>query len=385
MFKYINFKEQLSKYLNSNKIDELELIEIKNQILYICDIFEFIEIKDLLDQYNILGSFVNNDYEIISFKNIKNIKEAELSLNTVDFLAYLISLRFRTSQIDKIHVGYLNDYLDLKIIQTKVLLDDLKNNIFCINDAFGVFFIYEKKKALAVFLNFFVKLLKERPDHEIFPYLISKFHHFFSLLGLEYIPFISRENYRNLTSEDNSNNYIYKNEIQIAIREKEYFAKDYPLINIDFKKLLSKNNYSDEGFLRYTISKYFELVLMGKSKFINGIDIADVFLSNLSDPIPIYEISELLNTKIILEKYIREENGKDSFLAFFCCLYESSILIGISHKLPYLLEKYFGIELISSSTAEQYFKSSEKRSKNFKKYLNKSSEFILKLGSTYCK
>ena len=164
-FKLKSNPEQILDYLKNTKIRNCNLEDIKTEIILKFDLFELFELVSYSYQNNNLKTIINSLDEAALYpiyqKSFRKLKDSQTSLNTPDFMALLIGHKLEMIKKHNINIDSYLQQIDCLILEIKLLLGEMKFETFSINEVFGLFFIYEKDKALNIFSNFISKLFSE--------------------------------------------------------------------------------------------------------------------------------------------------------------------------------------------------------------------------------
>lgn len=378
-FKLKSNPEQILDYLNNTKIRNWNLEDIKTEIILKFDLFELFELVSYSYQNNNLKTIINSLDEVnlypIYQKSFRKLKDSQTSLNTPDFMALLIGHKLEMIKKHNINIDSYLQQIDCLILEIKLLLGEMKFETFSINEVFGLFFIYEKDKALNIFSNFISKLFSERSKDQIYIHLSTKLHSFFSILNLNFIPTIQSENFKTFENVENKDEkFVSKLELIHITKENIYLSKTFPLKEIDQNLLLTNENYQDKSFCLDVLQHYFKFILNDKFEF-NRTNVFSIFISNLTDKYPKFDSLELIQARIILVKFFNMDSNKEKFLAIFCILYEQEKMLNISNKLPFLLNSYFGNDYYTQNTIKQALIIPAKRSKQLQKEIKNAIEW----------
>ncbi|RLZ08049.1 hypothetical protein [Faecalibacter macacae] len=335
------------------KLDYFELLELF-PAFYINENFKkIIHLIDSEGYYNIIDN------------SLEKIKETEKSLSIVHFIAYLIGLKFKAISFE-CHPPLFDDFIEIidnKIIKHKAKLNTELNDNFSIKDSFGLFFIHDKEVALNIFTKFVISKLKKYDFDTLAIELIMSKDVIFHKIGINHIPNFDHSNYKDVSLLKNDDQlFIEKHELSKILREKEYFNADYPLSEYTEKDLLNTNtHFSNFNSFQNEFIEFLNREI-GNRAYYNKINIGEIFIDNICNKIPKYDIYSLIHAKyILLIDIINHDKLKNRFIAFFIYQYEVDNLTGITNILPALLSKYFDIENLNKNTIESYFKRPSKR------------------------
>lgn len=370
-FKLKSNPEQILDYLKNTKIRNCNLEDIKTEIILKFDLFELFELVSYSYQNNNLKTIINSLDEAALYpiyqKSFRKLKDSQTSLNTPDFMALLIGHKLEMIKKHNINIDSYLQQIDCLILEIKLLLGEMKFETFSINEVFGLFFIYEKDKALNIFSNFISKLFSERSKDQIYIHLSTKLHSFFFILNLNFIPTIHSENFKTLEIIENKDEqFVSKSELINITKENIYLSKTFPLREIDQNLLLKNENYQDKSFCLDVLQHYFKFILNEKFEFKSN-NVFSIFISNLTDKYPKFDSLELIKAQITLVEFFEMDSNKEKFLAIFCILYEQEKMLNISNKLPFLLNCYFGNDYYTQNTIKQALIIPAKRSKQLQK------------------
>ena len=365
-FKLKSNPEQILDYLNNTKIRNWNLEDIKTEIILRFDLFDLFELVSFSYKNDNLKTIINsldqsNLYPIFQ-TSFRKIKASQVSLSTPDFMAFLIGHKFEVIEEHNININPYLQLIDSTILETRLVLNEMKFETFSTSDILGLFLVYDKRTALAIFSNYMSKLFKERTLDNIYIFLTTKVDVFFSLLKLEFIPQIDSKNvtYLNIYNNDDKR-FITHDELKMISQEDWYFEKRIPLENIDQNQLLKDRNYKNKDLTYYILRKYFSELLGEKYQYLET-NIFEIFISNFSEKYPRFDTLYLKNARSILSEVISTRENKYKFLAIFYYLSDSKNLLDVSNNLSFLFSDYFGKKLISfNSTREAFVKRSRSK------------------------
>lgn len=398
-------KEQILDYLSSEQIVDYKVIsmeilgklseeKIVEILLYLyqfhnsdynklCQSFKELEIKAGCDRLErTYFGFRKRMQEGVDLK----IEEAQISLNTGDFIAFLISLYMRYSKKTahpeiKIVYGELQETIMGKLNQNIALLrSEIESKLYLpIQRALYMFFLYEKEEALVKFKIIIQKDINTRSFgfHEIEHFV--NFDRFFNRLNLEYIPQIAMPgiNYKEILATEKDS--ISKVDLKNILDRDDFFNSHIPLFDLSPGEYISAKNditdYDDlKDILTTVFEKEFQLNILQE---INGrtINIIDVFLDNITNAYSKYDKESLVHTRGILRSYIKNKENLLSFIILFRQLKDSKLLINSTKKIQKIFSSYFGSN-VSISMINKYYNYSEDILD--KKFLSIKRKFIEK-------
>ena len=367
-FNLINNVDQILSVLKF-ELNSQNINDISSEITENLNYYELLE---LYPTYEINENFryIINKIGTYGFYNIidntlKQVSEAELSLSSVHYLAFLIGLKYKAISFEQkppLFEEFIQ-ILDNKIIIYKAKVKSELDDFITIKDSFGLFFIYDKADAKNLFINFITSTFKKYDFNILSMELIVSKDILFKKLIINHIPNINHINYKENSIFNNMNQiYIEEEEISKLIREKQYFNKDYPLSESTEKELLDlKQHFNNFNSFQNEFIEFLNREI-GNRAYYNKINIGKIFIDNICNKIPKYDIYSLIHAKyILLIDIINHDKLKNRFIAFFIYQYEVDNLTGITNILPALLSKYFDIENLNKNTIESYFKRPSKR------------------------
>lgn len=376
-FNLINNVDQILGILNLD-LNLQNIHDISTEMIDKLDYFELLEIFPAFyinENFKKIIHLIDSDgyYSIID-NSLEKINEAEKSLSTVHLIAYLIGLKYKASSFEY-HPPLFDNFIeniDNELIKHRAKLNTELNDNFSIKDSFGLFFIHDKEIALNIFTKFVISKLKKYDFDTLAIELIVCKDLLFHKIGINHIPNFNHSNYKDISLLKNEDQlFIEKHELSKILREKEYFNKDYPLSEYTEKELLNTNTHFSNFISFQDEFKQFLYNEIGNDSIYNNINIGEIFLNNICNELPKYDVFTLNHTNKILTKIIKDDESKIRFLAFFIHQFDLGYLTGITNILPSIFSNYFGSHLISKNTIESYFKKPLNRPKTLIKEIYK--------------
>lgn len=377
-----NFKDLFFK---DKKVEEVKYKKIIPHFLVILDNINSLELTDsILDiikydivnnlKYSQLDNLIGSIHDKDKKKIIENLifeeeyrwyqkKEVEifdkidnsrLEHNTADFISFIIGEIVELQRLTKsclfnnVYIRISNNLFD-KFIPPKVLsyYETEQNVNVSINSAYSFFFRYEKNIALNKFKNAVRHNIQNRNLDSFEAEYFEVNRIFFDRLKLEFIPIINLKNKKlNLTYD--SEKHVTKKEILEILDYTDFFNQRN--IVHDLKKILNKKNIKSIDLFEDSLYIFFEEL----SNEVTKKDIK-IFISVLMEAYPSYDLIDIKNVQIKLNRVLGDEFNRNKFKAFFFYL-NFNLFNKAANKLKYLLSNFFNkIEGMSESSLNDVF------------------------------
>lgn len=351
----VNYKRILP-YLSviSDNINTLELTDsILNKIKY--DIINFLNYNQLdyllesihqQDKKEIIKKIILQEnyrwYYQIQDKVESDIKNARLSLNTSEYLAFIIGKKVELKKFKD--STFFNDiYSRLDHILNKELIDPFTLNYFeveqksnvPVRQALSLFFKYEKTEAIIQFKRLLNIDRESRLDSSFQAEYFEMTRIFFERLNLDFIPLIDISNYDNPVCLSNENGkYVTREKIQSIIDKEDYFNQRG--FEVDIKDLIRKDKIVNKEMFIGSYLLFFQNI----SKKVNEKQI-DVLFSCFTQSNPKYDEFEIFDSREILKKALSKKNSVHEFLSLNNELLDKGVIEVSRAKLIKLLSMYF--------------------------------------------
>lgn len=341
--------EQILKAISDLELNSVELNDIKYAII---NNLKFYDLENLINNIkdeskkSIIFEMLKNEsyrwYNEIESEIVKNIEDARLSLNTSDFIAFIIGKKVYLQKIknssffNSIYLK-IDHYLNMEIIAPFTLNYfevEQKSNV-PIRQALSLFFKYEKTDAIIKFKRLLNNDIENRLDSSFQAEYFHTARIFFDRLNLDFIPLIDINNHNNPVSLTNCNkDFITSVEIQSIIDKEDYF--NISGFKVDIKKLIRKDKITNKEIFIGSYLLFFEIY----SKNVTKKQI-EVLFSCFTESNPIYDEFEIFDTREILKKALNKENNVHEFLRLNNELLDKGIIDVSRTKLIRLLSMYF--------------------------------------------
>lgn len=338
----------------SDNINSLELTDsILNKIKY--DIIRWLNYDQLDDLIESIYDDAKKEIikKIILQENYKwyyqieneiklNIKNARLSLNTSEYIAFIIGKKVELKKFKD--STFFNDiYSRLDHILNKELIAPFTLNYFeveqksnvPVRQALSLFFRYEKNKAIIQFRRLLNIDRESRLDSSFQAEYFEMTRIFFEKLNLDFIPLIDINNYDApvcLSNEDGK--YVTRDKIQSIIDDGDYFNQRGFIV--DIKDLIRRDKIvNKERFTRIYLIFFQNISKKVTEKHI------DVLFSCFTQSNPKYDEFEIFDSRETLKKALSKKNSVHEFLSLNNDLLDTGVLDISRAKLIKLLSMYF--------------------------------------------
>lgn len=338
----------------SSNINKLELTNsILNDIKYdIINYLKYSQLDDLIesidddDKKEIIKKIILQEnyrwYNQIEYEIKLNIKNARLSLNTSEYIAFIIGKKVELKKFnDSI---FFNDiYSKLDHILNKELIAPFTLNYFeveqksnlPVRQALSLFFRNEKNVAIIQFKRLLNIDRESRLDSSFQAEYFEMTRIFFEKLNLDFIPLIDINNYDApvcLSNEDGK--YVTRDKIQSIIDDGDYFNQRGFIV--DIKDLIRKDKIvNKEKFTRIYLIFFQNISKKVTEKHI------DVLFSCFTQSNPKYDEFEIFDSRETLKKALSKKNSVHEFLSLNNDLLDTGVLDISRAKLIKLLSMYF--------------------------------------------
>jgi len=229
-----------------------------------------------------VSSFINylrtKSYKIAEAEVRKELilcKQAKNSLNSLDYIAYLLKLKLHlnsqksTNFIWEAIFDKLERPIHLSLVLTVPLLEkkmEIKNHI-PIRLALSVFFLEEKKIALQKFVRILNNDRRDRVDTHYEVEYKQILRHFFDRLGLDYIPTLKYVNYSLIVDFTQTEESVTRAQLEKTI-DKFFIPQFFQLIP---KAIIKKSKISDINDLKNILILFFKY--LDKNSKVKDVDI----------------------------------------------------------------------------------------------------------------
>lgn len=338
----------------SSNINKLELTNsILNDIKYdIINYLKYRQLDDLIesiyddDKKEIIKKIILQEnyrwYNQIEYEIKLNIKNARLSLNTSEYIAFIIGKKVELKKFnDSI---FFNDiYSKLDHILNKELIAPFTLNYFeveqksnvPVRQALSLFFRNEKNVAIIQFKRLLNIDRESRLDSSFQAEYFEMTRIFFEKLNLDFIPLIDINNYDApvcLSNEDGK--YVTRDKIQSIIDDGDYFNQRGFIV--DIKDLIRRDKIvNKERFTRIYLIFFQNISKKVTEKHI------DVLFSCFTQSNPKYDEFEIFDSRETLKKALSKKNSVHEFLSLNNDLLDTGVLDISRAKLIKLLSMYF--------------------------------------------
>lgn len=338
----------------SSNINKLELTNsILNDIKYdIINYLKYSQLDDLIesiyddDKKEIIKKIILQEnyrwYNQIEYEIKLNIKNARLSLNTSEYIAFIIGKKVELKKFnDSI---FFNDiYSKLDHILNKELIAPFTLNYFeveqksnvPVRQALSLFFRNEKNVAIIQFKRLLNIDRESRLDSSFQAEYFEMTRIFFEKLNLDFIPLIDINNYDApvcLSNEDGK--YVTRDKIQSIIDDADYFNQRGFIV--DIKDLIRRDKIvNKERFTRIYLIFFQNISKKVTEKHI------DVLFSCFTQSNPKFDEFEIFDSRETLKKALSKKNSVHEFLSLNNDLLDTGVLDISRAKLIKLLSMYF--------------------------------------------
>lgn len=337
----------------SSNINKLELTDsILNDIKYdIINYLKYSQLDDLIesiyddDKKEIIKKIIFQEnyrwYNQIENEIKLNIKNARLSLNTSEYIAFIIGKKVELKKFKD--STFFNDiYSRLDHILNRELIAPFTLNYFEVEQksnvpvlqALSLFFRNEKKEAIIQFKRLLNIDRESRLDSSFQAEYFEITRIFFEKLNLDFIPLIDINNHDSpvcLSNEDGK--YVTRNMIQSIIDDGDYFNQRGFIV--DIKDLIRRDKIvNKERFTRIYLIFFQNISKKVTEKHI------DVLFSCFTQSNPKYDEFEIFDSRETLKKALSKKNNVHEFLSLNNELLDKGIIDVSRAKLIKLLSMY---------------------------------------------
>lgn len=384
-----SYLQQFKDFINSNDYTE---IDIKDLLLKILDMLSEGDLKDLLNfvenKYPKLFGGLVEQLEIIAIDNIHYGKILGRDFKLFENIRKQIyqhendhNLEMHLSLLVGMYVKYQNEKNQLLLVLIRTLLPDItalikqtlafvksridSSQILSFETGLCFFFIYEKNIAFKKFKNLVTKNVENTRSQTYLMEYWQTINIFFNRLELKYIPMIIFDcNLLNisLTTENDS---ISKTSIKNYIDSDDYLKSSYPLAELDANQLINplldiKDYDYLEKIFEILFKEHYQKDLRKDYKSLN-LNLGEIFLNNICNPIPQYQKNDLNRTKIIIQElFLFAPNFKHLFFVIIFVLKGKNEIFKWNTKFPTVLSNYLGkMKGLSEGSIKLYFRNDE--------------------------
>lgn len=339
----------ISNNINASELDDLTINKIKYEIINFLNYDQLDYLLESIlqhDKKEIIKKIILQEnyrwYNQIENEIKLNIKNARLSLNTSDYIAFIIGKKVELKKF-KDSIFFNDIYSRLNHILNKELIAPFTLNYFeveqksnvPVRQALSLFFKYEKNEAIIQFKRLLNIDRESRLDSSFQAEYFEMTRIFFEKLNLDFIPLIDISNYDNPVCLSNENGkYITKEELQLIIDKEDYFNKRG--FEADIKDLIRKDKIVNKGMFTESYLLFFQNI----SKKVTEKHI-DVLFSSFTQLNPKYNEFEIFDSRETLKKALRKKNNVREFLSLNNELLDKGIIDVSRAKLINLLSLYF--------------------------------------------
>ena len=339
----------ISDNINSSELDDITINNIKYDII---NFLNYDELDYLLESIHQQGKkeiikkiILQQNYRWYNQieNDIKlNIKNARLSLNTSEYLAFIIGKKVELKKFKD--STFFNDiYSRLDHILNRELISPFTLNYFeveqksnvPVRQALSLFFRNEKKEAIIQFKRLLNIDRESRLDSSFQAEYFEMTRIFFEKLNLDFIPLIDINNYDApvcLSNEDGK--YVTRDKIQSIIDDGDYFNQRGFIV--DIKDLIRRDKIvNKERFTRIYLIFFQNISKKVTEKHI------DVLFSCFTQSNPKYDEFEIFDSRETLKKALSKKNSVHEFLSLNNDLLDTGVLDISRAKLIKLLSMYF--------------------------------------------
>ncbi|MCC9042566.1 hypothetical protein LNQ81_07670 [Myroides sp. M-43] len=373
-----SYTTQVIEYLEGNAdIDNNQLCHsISEHFDYysICELaIRLQENNHLENTYSFLREYKFSKVFINSKRDFEDVKQ---SCSKTEYLAFLIGVKKKLLSIsDFINVKESIYDVDTEIIQTVAVLEQHLKEPITIRDAFGYFFIYEKKIAHNLFVNFLSICIKKNGGHpNIVMFLHTTVDDLMNKLDMYFIPVVNHLNF--------SSDSIYRfnpmvniglDEIREISKSKEYFLQSIPLEKIDEDELINVNtDCKDIEYIKFMLYQFFKFICQDEFYFEDK-NVFDFFWSNCTEGPSRFSKLELNYAHSVLNRLVAQDRQCLNYIiAIFLYFKNGDLITKLPTKLPRLLSLYFGANSLKERTIYDMLTRETLSNKSF----NKDNSYI---------
>lgn len=351
-----SYTTQVIEYLEGNNdVDDNQLCHsISEHFDYysMCELAVWVQVNNHIEnRCSFLTEYKFNKVIINSRRDFEDVKQ---SCSKTEYLAFLIGVKKKLlCVLDFINVKESIYDVDTEIIQTVAVLEQHLEEPITIRDAFGYFFIYEKKVAQNLFVNFLSNCIKKNGGHpNIVMFLHTTVDDLMNKLDMCFIPVVNHLNF--------SSNSIYSfnpivniglDEIREISKSKEYFLQSIPLEELKKEELINvKEDCCDIIYIKFMLYEFFKFICKKEFDFEDK-NVFDFFWSNCTEKTSGFSKLELNYAHSVLNRLVAEDRKHLNYIiAIFLYFKNGDLITMLPTKLPRLLSSYFGVHSLKEKT-----------------------------------
>jgi len=382
---------QVIEYLDTNKdVDKnlvCQAISEKFDYYSICELAIWLQVNNhLKNNYSFLTEYKFSKVVINSKRDFEDVKQ---SCSKTEYLAFLIGVKKKLLGLsDFINVKESIYDVDTEIIQTVAILERHLEDPVTTRDAFGYFFIYEKKVAQNLFVNFLSNCIKKNGGHpNIVMFLHTTVDDLMNKLDMCFIPVVNHLNF--------SSNSIYSfnpivniglDEIREISKSKEYFLQSIPLEELKKEELINvKEDCLDIEYIKFMLHQFFKFICKDEFYFEDK-NVFDFFWSNCTEKTSRFSKLELNYAHSVLNRLVAEDRQCLNYIiAIFLYLKNGDLITKLPTKLPKILSLYFGVNSLKERTIYELLTRESLSNKSFNKDNNYVNDWAVIKQKEYCK
>ena len=332
---YKTIISEMKNHLNHKDVELL--IKLTHEIP---DIDKFI-VKLEKEKYNWRRQ-IEDDY-------CTDVEDARLSLCTSDYLAFIVGKKYDLHRLINGNSFWSKVYSDIDHDLTMILV---KDNLLCkleadqkahvpVNYALSMFFIYDKKVALAKFK----KILNNDQTHRLETLYQAEYFltvaKFFDRIKLNFIPKINTSNNTDPVAYSNENGeYITREEIDAITNKEDYFNNKPFKIGVEY--LLNPRHFLKKSVFEKCFLLFFILIDQDfEEKNVK------ILISCLTEINPPYTEHEISNAQFQINNFINDHQLKDELIKLFYYFEFNQVLYKFTSRLsvsiPFFFNKVEGI------------------------------------------
>lgn len=374
-----SYTTQVIEYLEANKDIDKDLvcqtITAKFDYYSICELALWLKgNRQFENSFSFLKEYEFSKVVINSKRIFEDVKQ---SCTKTEYLAFLIGVKKKLLSLSvSINVKESIYDINTEIIQTAAILEQHLKEPVTVRDAFGYFFIYEKKVAQNLFVNFLSNCIKKNGEYNnIVMFLHTTVDDLMNKLDMSFIPVINHVNFSsNSIFSFNPLMNIGLDEIREISKSKEYFLQSIPLDKLEENELINVNeDCNDIEYIKFILNEFFKLICKEEFYFEDK-NVFDFFWSNCTEKTSSCSKVELYYAYSVLNRLVAKDRKVLNYIiSIFIYLKNGDSFIKLPTKLPKILSLYFGANSLKERTTYELL--SRKTVVNNKSF-NKDIEYI---------
>lgn len=361
---YDQIISEIIKYLSADEVDFM--------LEYWVD-FEKPEVSNFIN-YLKTKSYKIAEKEVK--KELMLCKQAKNSLNSLDYVTYLLQIKLRLSNEKSKNILWKEIYeklerpIHLSLVLTIPLLEkklEIKNHI-PMRLALSVFFLEEKKVALRKFVRILNNDIRDRVDTNYELEYKEILGHFFDRLGLDYIPTLKYVNYSLVVDFTQTEDSVTRAQLEKTIYN--FFMPKFfqPIPNA----IIKKSKIADVNDLKDILILFFKY--LDKSSKVKDIDILLHCMIGKSDEYSATQINDAIDQHC--NTLNKNDLNRKLFLGFCITLIQSKMINTTPSNFSRFIVNYFlKATSLSQPTCLSYLRN-HNNNKNMTSYALETPEFL---------